>query len=230
MKKQTFITKLHKPVHPVLSIAAVGGVIAIGALLILLLQNARTSVSPSNQYQAQVVPTATPTPVDTPTWKTWTDWKGGYSVKLPKTFSPVGLNKAFTDGDPDPSGTGAMHFGENVKSSKDAVYGFSVEFTPDTTYHTGKQCASDEECYMNNFKFHSNGKTVHATILGRDIKGIKVTFPPVVGGPPNYFVNYYFDFIVHDKPFSVYFHYGDINPNSTQKEPVFRAILSSLSF
>src|SRR5258708_23830432 len=112
----------------------------IAGLFILLLENKRTSVSPSQQYQAQVVPTATPTPapVDTSTWKTYTDWKGGYSVKLPQTFSAV-AHYVFTDGDPDPTGTGSMHFGENVKSSKDAVYGFSAEFIPDTTYHTGKQ-------------------------------------------------------------------------------------------
>src|SRR5260370_8797949 len=151
MKKQTLVSKLHKPVHPALSIATIVGVIAIGALFILLLQNTRTSVSPSQRYQAQVVPTSTHTPVDTSTWKTWTDWKSGYSVKLPKTFSAVGPNRAFTDGDPDPTGTGSMHFGENVKSSKDALYGFSVEFIPDTPYHTAKQCSTDEYSHINNY-------------------------------------------------------------------------------
>lgn len=231
------------PVRPALSVAAIVGVIAIGALFILLFQNKRSSVPPSQQYQAQVVPTATPTPVDTSTWKTYTDWKYHYSVKLPPEFASYIPTKGYTGDTIDPDGTGFVQFEDRTLSgdypNRIAKYGFY--FRLEKGAPVGSSCTTDQECLNSNRNFYHNTPggmrvvPIQARILNRDIQGLAIqTTTDNTSSPTgkDISIQYLYTFIVNGKPFNaeINFYYPKGFQQAQTKDPVINAILSSISF
>src|SRR5258708_582771 len=98
MKKQTLVSKLHRPVHPTNGKAVLGAglILAMAAVVLVLKQQ---SVSPTSTRKSSLPPTptsvlaqsanVTPTLLPTDAWKTYTDWNCSYpySIKLPPEFS-----------------------------------------------------------------------------------------------------------------------------------------------
>src|SRR5437868_1054883 len=109
MAKKTVLSKLHKPVNPVLAFVLIG-LVTIAGISALVLRSNQSQTPPPQQYQSQLSPTATPTPVDTSTWKTYKDWKYHYSIKLPPEFASVIPGKGYTGGAIDPQGNGFVQF------------------------------------------------------------------------------------------------------------------------
>ena len=63
MKKQTLVTKLHKPVHPVLSLVLIlVGLVGIGSIIMLALQSSRKPTSPQQQHTIQSTSSVLPKP------------------------------------------------------------------------------------------------------------------------------------------------------------------------
>src|SRR5690349_4043426 len=98
MAKKTVLSRLHKPVHPVLAVVLIG-VVAIAVITALVLRNGQNSTPQqymtqsiptvtAQQNRPQLVPTAMPVPVDTSSWRTFTNRTDGISIKLPQQFIP----------------------------------------------------------------------------------------------------------------------------------------------
>ena len=238
MTKKPLLNTLHKPVRPILSLVLIliGLVGFVGIIALALRSNQKPSPS-SLQYQAQLPPTATPTPVDTSTWKTYTDWKYGFSIKLPPEFASYIPGKGYTGDTIDPEGTGKVQFEDTTLSgdypNRTAKYGFYVQFAEST--NPDSNCSTDQNCLNSLTNFYKNipGKMeirpIQVTILNRPIKGLAV-FSGFSAPPPSLY--YFYKFTENGKPFSVVvgFYYPKSFQQAQTKDPVINAILASISF
>lgn len=235
MAKKTVLSRLHKPVHLVLAIVLIGLVI-VGGITVLVLRSSQNPTLQPPQYQTQFTPTATLTPVDTSTWKTYTDWKYGYTVKLPPEFAGTRPDKGFTGDNPDPDGTGRMDFEDTSFSgnypNRTAKYGFDIQFA--IASPQAQQCTTDEECLslLTNFYKNIPGKMtirpIQATISNRTIKGLAVLSG--IDSPPSSLF-YFYNVAVNGKRFSCAVNFsGDTFQQAQTKDPVIAAILSMISF
>jgi len=231
---------LHKPVHPVLSLVLIlVGLVGIGSFIMLALQSNRKLTSTPQQYQAQFTPTATPTPVDTSTWKTYTDWKYGFSVKLPPEFAGYRPTKGYTGDNPDPDGTGTMQFEDTTLSgdypNRTSKYGFYVRIEKGSPY--GSNCTTDQEC-LNMIRTKAGrvtGIPLHTRFLNRDIDGLAMVYTTPNSSSPtgeDLSVYYEYPFIVNRMVFDVEisFYYPKSFQQTQTKAPLINAILSTISF
>jgi hypothetical protein len=239
MATRRSINPLHKPVHPhyAKAVIIVGAILAVLAIFTVVWFN----TSPSTQKVAYMpkntpTPTENPTPVDTSSWKTYTDWKYGYTVKLPPEFAGTRPDKGFTGDNPDPDGTGRMDFEDTTLSgnypNRTAKYGFNIQFA--FASQQAQQCTTDQECLSLLTSFYKNipGKMaihpIQATILNRTIKGLAVLSS--IDSPPSS-LYYFYNVAVNGKRFSCAVNLsGDTFQHAQTKDPVINAILSTISF
>jgi hypothetical protein len=240
MAKKTILSKLHKPVHPVLAFVLFG-LVAIAGMSALVLRSSQNSTTTAQQYQTQSIPTATPVPINTSTWKTYTDWKYGYSVKLPPEFAGYRPIKGLTGANPDPDSTGMMEFEDTTLSgnypNRTAKYGFNVQLA--LASPQAQQCTTDQECYNLLTSFYhdtADGMRVmpiQAKILDKDIKGLAVLTPSGTGTTgKDISLSYFYNVAVNGKRFScvVNFNYPKGFQQAQTENPVINAILSTISF
>lgn len=243
MKKDTLLKKLHKPVHPVISNSVlIGAVLLAFALLFIVHAGYTTSsnVQPKITYSPQTA-TLTPMPIDTSTWKTYTDWKYGYSVKLPPEFYSNIPGKGATGDTIDPEGNGFAQFDDDTLSgnypNRIAKYGFS--FRIEKGNFLGKTCTTDQACFKS-FNYPDDIPTdgvghflLHAKILNRDIKGLATVGATGTGtNGRDIGIEYEYIFTVNKQPFSIVvtFYYPISFQQTQTKALVINAILSSLTF
>lgn len=245
MKIQNLIKMLHKPVHPIVTASVIVVVVLLAAILLLTKYagNRSSTRQPTIAYSTPTA-TLTPMPVDTSTWKTYTDWKYGYSVKLPPEFAGYRPTKGYTGDNPDPDGSGMMQFEDTTLSgdypNRTSKYGFSISLAeivnPDSTY---SKCITDQECFnlLNNLYHNTPGgmrvTPIHAQIFNKDIKGLAVQTPSGTGTEgKDISIYYYYNLVENNKPFSIVinFYYPKSFQQVQTKDPVINAILSSISF
>lgn len=137
--------------HPVLAFVLIG-IVAIAGISALALRS-RQNPTPPQQYQTQSIPTVTPTPVDTTTWKTYADWKYHYSVKLPPEFASYIPGEGYTGNTIDPRGNSFVQFEDTTLSgsypNRTAKYGFYVRIEK-STEHGDFNCTTDQ-CQVPDF-------------------------------------------------------------------------------
>ncbi|SRR6266567_266858 len=241
MKKDILLKKLHKPVHPVISnTVLIGTVILVLALLfrVYAAYTASSKGQPKIAYSTPT-PTLTPTPIDTSTWKTYTDWKYGYSIKLPPEFYSDIPGKGATGDTIDPEGNGFVQFDDGTLSgdypNRTAKYGFYVRIARGTP--NGSNCITDQDC-LNLIKNGAGRATItplHARILNRNIAGVALVHALPNNSSPtgeDLSVYYEYPFIVNRLVFQaeVSFYYPKSFLETQTKAPVVNAILSSISF
>ncbi|HYT45315.1 MAG TPA: hypothetical protein VEP90_23510, partial [Methylomirabilota bacterium] len=241
MKKQPLIKKLHKPVSPIISITAIVGVVLLAVIVLFILhasQNSSSVVQPTVAYSTPTPP-LTPMPIDTSTWKTYTDWKYGYSVKLPPEFYSYIPGKGATGATIDPEGNGFVQFEDGTLSgdypNRTSKYGFYVRIEKGTP--RGSNCTTDQEC-LNLIRGNvgrTTGTPLHARFLNRDIEGVAlVNSSPNRSSPTGEDLSVYYEypFIANGLVFNaeISFYYPKSFQQTQTKEPVINAILSSLSF
>jgi hypothetical protein len=238
MAKKTALSKLHKPVHPVLAFVVIG-LFVIAVISALVLRSSQNPTSTSQQYQTQLFPTATPEPVDTSAWKTYTDWKYHYSITLPPEFASYIPGKGYTGDTIDPQGNGFVQFEDTTLSgdypNRTAKYGFYVRLEPGTP--GGSNCTTDQEC-LNLIKKNvgpATGMPLQARILNRDVEGLAIVHTSPNSSSPtgeDLSVYYEYPFIANGMVFhaEVSFYYPKSFQQTQSKSPVINAILASISF
>src|SRR6266487_1850870 len=228
MAKKTVLSRLHQPVHPVLTLVLIG-LVVIGGISALVLRSNQNPITTPQQYQTQSIPTATPTPIiDTSTWKTYTDWKYHYSVKLPPEFASYIPGKGYTGNTIDPPGNGFVQFEDTTLSgdypNRTSKYGFYVRIERDT--NAGSNCTTDQEC-LNLIKKNVGRATVmplQARILNRTIQGLSMQ--PATAPGNDISIEYFYPFVINGKVFtaSVNFYYPKSFQQTQSKSPVINAI------
>ncbi len=240
MAKKSLVNILRKPVSPVFALVVILiSLVGAGSILMPALQSNRKPISTQQQYTTQLTPTATPIPVDTSTWKTWTDWKYGYSVKLPTEFASYIPTKGYTGDRIDPDGSGFAQFEDTTLSgdypNRTSKYGFYVRIEKGTP--NGSNCTTDQECLnlMRNGAGRATVIPLHANILNRDIEGMARVHASSNSSSPtgeDLSVYYEYPFIENGLVFNVEisFYYPKNFEQTQTKAPVVNAILSSISF
>ncbi|SRR5260221_126485 len=237
MAQKSLTKKLQQPIHPGLAVfVAIVGVIVIGALFTLAFQHKSAVMPAPQQYQSQFTPSSIPTPtINTVEWKTYTDWKYGYSVKLPPEFASVIPDKGYTGDTIDPQGNGFVQFKDTTLSgdypNRISKYGFDVRIEPGTP--GGSNCTTDQEC-LNLIKKNVGLATVmplQARILNRTIQGLSMQ-PATTPGDNDIVIDYFYPFTNNGKVFtaSVNFYYPKSFQETQTKAPFINAILSTISF
>ena len=262
------LQKLHQPIPRVLSLAIILVVICvlvIGRLIMLRLEYKQMQTTATQQSQALLLhphitprPHTVPTPFATPTvdlslyilnhftvdtshWKTYRDWKYGYSLKLPPEFASYLPTKGYTGTIIDPEGNGFVQFEDTTLSGgypyRTFLYGFSFRLEPGTPY--GKSCATDQECFdlINKGIGRADVFLLRSKILNRIVNGVAtVSIIPndsnIRLGGHDVQVYYHYLFAVNGQPFTVEidFYYPDSFQETQRQQPTINAILSSISF
>jgi len=242
MATKRAVHPLQKPVHPMLrnAILAGGVILAVIAIIAVILLNASTSTTKlaSNVTTPPTSPltrTATPTPVDMSDWKTYTDWKYGYSVKLPPEFASYIPTKGYTGDAIDPDGSGFVQFEDTTLTgsypNRTSKYGFSFRIEKGTP--GGSNCTTDKEC-LNLIKNNTVGRAtvvpLQARILNRDLQGLSMQ--PATAPGNDISIEYFYPFTVNGMVFTanINFYYPKSFQETQTKAPVINAILASITF
>lgn len=244
MKKKTILKKLHTPISPILSTIVIIGVVF--SAVILMLDTGNNSPKQPITLSSTPTPTLSLTPsipVDVSTWKTWTDWKYGYSVKFPPEFASVTPGKGYTGNTIDPQGNGFVQFEDTTLSgdypNRTSKYGFNVQLA--IASNQAEQCTTDQECFSLLRNFYHNTPSgmrvipIHTQILNRDIHGLAIQTTSDNSSSPtgkDISLNYFYNVAVNGKRFScvVNFYYPKSFQQSQAKDPIINAILSSIFF
>jgi|GEM_PF-6324732 len=240
-KRVNNVQLLYKPIAPTFSKAflGVGLLVAIGILGFVLTRNSlpaehRLIAAPSisTPPKATHVPTVTPTPVDMSNWKTYRDWKYGFSIKLPPQYYSMQPGRGATGSDPDPTGGGEMNFEDSQYGMPNNNYGFTVRIHKGN--HREINCNTDEDCYDKMYNLektfpHTNTYPLQTKILDRNIKGyaMQAGGESIAAGRID---DVYYEFAINSQPYELNIYdignYDQLN----LKQPFINAIASTISF
>ncbi len=220
MAKKTVLSRLHQPVRPVLAFVLIG-LLVIGGISVLVLRSSQNQIPQPPQYQTQSIPTFTPTPIDTSSWKTYTDWKYGYSIKLPVQFYSMIPGRGRID---NPGGE-EMDF-----ETEDLGGPEGVHVRINRGNHLQKNCTTDQACFSLIYNFEKpvpNEKIylLQTKILNRDIKGLGIESTSSSTG-----VYVYYEFTNDGKPYELHFYDVGSYDAFRMKQPFIEAVASTISF
>lgn len=222
MAKKTSLSRLNKPVHLVLAVALIA-LAVIAVISVLVLRSGQNTTAIPQQNQAQSIPTVTPTPIDMSSWKTWTDWKYGYSLKLPPEYYAVIPGKGRID---NPGGE-EMDFETNDLGGPEGVH---VRISSRSHVDFNNTCTTDQDCFALLYNFYKplpNTKIyfLQTKILDRNIKGLGIESTSSGTG-----VYVYYEFTKDGKPYELQFYDVGSYDAFRLKQPFIEAVASTISF